>query len=78
MYPLDPTIPLQVFQRREDGTEDRRGFGDVLGEFWLGNDKLHRLSVQDEYELRIDLEAFNGDTSYAVYDSFWIGDLHAN
>ncbi|XP_072029556.1 microfibril-associated glycoprotein 4-like [Amphiura filiformis] len=75
-----------LFQRRHDGSEDfdrgwgsyRRGFGDLHSEFWLGNDKLHRLSFQDEYELRIEMELFNGTKAFAIYSSFWVGDVHAN
>ena len=80
------THAVQVFQRRQDGSVDfdkgwgsyRRGFGDLLGEFWLGNDKLHRLSFQDEYELLIELEHFNGSSAFARYANFWLGDVHAN
>ncbi|XP_078606444.1 uncharacterized protein LOC144879090 [Branchiostoma floridae x Branchiostoma japonicum] len=73
-----------VFQRRQDGSVDfyldwksyKKGFplGSVSGEFWLGNDNLHRLTTQKAYELRVDLEAVDGATAYAVYDSFSVGD----
>ena len=70
--------PTQVFQRRQDGSVDfyrnwessRQGFGDLSGEFWLGNDNLHRLTAQGEYRLRVNLGDFNGNTAYAVYDTF--------
>ena len=56
----------------------RRGFGSLEGEFYLGNDYLHRLTTQDEYELRIDLEDFEGNVKYAVYDLFEIGGVNEN
>ena len=67
-----------VFQRRQDGSEDfyrgwsdyKVGFGDVNGEFWLGLDKLHRLSNSGQNILRIDLMDFDGSTAYAKYGSF--------
>ena len=67
-----------VFQKRLDGsvdfyrgwTEYKRGFGNLTGEFWLGLDKLHRLTSSGKYKLRVDLEDFEGSTSYAEYDLF--------
>ncbi|XP_078664669.1 microfibril-associated glycoprotein 4-like [Branchiostoma floridae x Branchiostoma belcheri] len=72
-----------VFQRRQDGTVDfYRGWADyktgfpsnLNGEFWLGNDKLHRLTEQKAYGLRVDLEDTTGNTAYAAYSSFSITD----
>ncbi|XP_071796011.1 angiopoietin-related protein 7-like [Asterias amurensis] len=75
-----------VFQRRQDGSVDfyldfanySLGFGNLEGEFWLGNDYLHRLTAQGEYELRVDLSSFEEESSYAVYDSFSIADASDN
>ncbi|XP_035659055.1 ficolin-1-like [Branchiostoma floridae] len=70
-----------VFQRRQDGTVDfyrnwidyKNGFPSNLnGEFWLGNDKLHRLTGQEAYSLRVDMEDVDGNTAYANYSSFSI------
>ena len=71
-----------VFQRRQDGSEDFYrgwddyvdGFGDLEGEFWLGLDKIHRIttSVSAGNTLRVDLEDFDGGTRYAKYSIFAI------
>ena len=69
-----------MFQKREDGSVDfflswkdyKRGFGDLTGEFWLGNDKIHRLTSDGNQELRVDLEDFEGNTAYAEYDKFGV------
>ncbi|XP_060575485.1 ficolin-1-like [Ruditapes philippinarum] len=59
-----------VFQRRQDGSVDffrdweeyKTGFGDLNGEFWLGNKYLNLLTNDDkQHELRIDMEDFNGN-----------------
>ena len=63
-----------VFQRRLDGSVDFYGFGDLNGEFWLGNDNLHRLTDTDDVILRVDLEDFDGDTRYAEYTTFKVAD----
>uniref|UniRef100_A0A8C4W1T1 Tenascin N n=1 Tax=Gopherus evgoodei TaxID=1825980 RepID=A0A8C4W1T1_9SAUR len=70
-----------VFQRRNTGQLDFykrwrnyvEGFGDPLGEFWLGLDKLHNLtsSTPIQYEIRVDLRTSN-DSVYAVYDFFQV------
>ena len=66
-----------VFQKRRDGSVDfyrawddyKRGFGNLTGEFWLGLDKIHRLTVNSSNKLRVDLERFNGDSAFAEYSS---------
>ena len=71
-----------VFQRRLDGSVDfyldwesyKNGFGDLKGEFWLGNDNLHRLTATDDVILRIDLEDFDGNMTYAEYTTFKVAD----
>uniref|UniRef100_A0A1A9WDG5 Fibrinogen C-terminal domain-containing protein n=1 Tax=Glossina brevipalpis TaxID=37001 RepID=A0A1A9WDG5_9MUSC len=71
-----------VIQKREDGSEDfqrnwvdyKSGFGNVLGEFWIGLDKLHALTTtQGRQELLIILEDYRGNTKYALYDAFEVG-----
>ena len=67
-----------VFQKRRDGSVDffrawddyKRGFGNLSGEFWLGLDKIHRLTVSGGYKLRVDLEDIHGKTAFAEYSSF--------
>ena len=69
-----------VFQKRLNGSVDfyrywndyKCGFGDLNGEFWLGLDKIHRLTSDDNNVLRIDLGDFEGNNSYAEYDLFGV------
>ena len=71
----------QSSKKRMDGSVDfyrgwadyQRGFGNLSGEFWLGLDKIHRLTSSGVYKLRADLEDFAGNTVYAEYDSFEVG-----
>nr|KAF6276800.1 tenascin XB [Myotis myotis] len=66
-----------VFQRRMDGRTDfwrdwedyAHGFGNVSGEFWLGNEALHSLTSHGDYSMRVDLRA-GGEVAFAQYDSF--------
>ena len=70
-----------VFQRRMDGSVDfyrnwtdyRQGFGNLSGEFWLGLDKIHRLT-SNATELRVDMQDFEGNSAYAQYTRFSVGD----
>ncbi|XP_038061090.1 ficolin-2-like [Patiria miniata] len=72
-----------VFQRRQDGSVDfyrnwaeyQSGFGDLSGEFWLGNDNLVSLTSDDSrgaWELRVDLEDWEGNTAWAKFADFQI------
>ena len=69
-----------VFQKRLDGLVDfflkwadyKSGFGDLNGEFWLGLDKIHRLTLDNNSMLRVDLEDFEGETRYAEYNLFGV------
>ena len=71
-----------VFQRRLDGSVDfyldwesyKNGFGDLNGEFWLGNDNLHRLTATDDVILRVNLEDFDRNKAYAEYTTFKVAD----
>lgn len=47
-------------------------------EFWLGNDNIHFISTQGEYELSIDLTNSLGNKYYAKYQNFRVGDELAN
>ena len=70
-----------MFQRRKDGSVDfyrdwadyKIGFGNVLGEFWLGLDYLYDMTANGQHELRIDMEDFEQNTSYAMYNTFKVG-----
>lgn len=67
-----------VIQRRQDGSVDfnrtwkeyKEGFGDLNGEFWLGNENIHKLTSQGDYSLRIDLEDWNNKHKHAFYQVF--------
>jgi len=74
-----------VFQRRQDGSVDfyrgwndyRSGFGQLTAEFWLGNDKIHRLTASRPSSLRVELEDWNRVRVYAKYGRFKVGDEQA-
>ena len=69
-----------VFQRRQDssvnfyrGWQDyKNGFGYLNGNFWLGLDKIHRLTKSGQNVLRVDLTDWTDDTAYAKYGSFFV------
>ena len=69
-----------VFQKRLNGSVDfyrdwndyKHGFGDLKSEFWLGLDKIHRLTSDGNSMLRVDLEDFEGNTRYAEYNLFGV------
>ncbi|KAL5012811.1 hypothetical protein ScPMuIL_011362 [Solemya velum] len=70
-----------VFQRRQDGSVDfyqdwasyETGFGDLMGEFWLGNSFIHDITQQGSYELMVNMSDFEGNSAYAHYNYFNVG-----
>ncbi|XP_028399998.1 uncharacterized protein LOC114523319 [Dendronephthya gigantea] len=71
-----------VFQKRHDGSQNfyrgwsdyKAGFGDLYGEFWLGSDKIHRLSKSGQNVLRVNLMDFDHVERYAKYGTFRVAD----
>ncbi|XP_017270397.1 fibrinogen-like 2a [Kryptolebias marmoratus] len=69
-----------VIQQRLDGSvsfnrtwaEYKKGFGNLRGEFWLGNDYIHLLTKAKDMILRIELEDFEGVREYAKYDQIYV------
>ncbi|KAI8747776.1 BgiBFREP12.17 [Biomphalaria glabrata] len=67
-----------IFQRRINGKVDfyrgwkeyRDGFGDFnIGDFYLGNENIFKLTSTGQYDLRIDLE-YNNTKYFAQYENF--------
>jgi len=54
--------------------EYKVGFNDTRGNYWLGNEQLHQLTVNGSYKLRLDLQRrdTNGTWDYAEYSSFTV------
>ncbi|KAL2097623.1 hypothetical protein ACEWY4_006830 [Coilia grayii] len=64
-----------VIQRRQDGSVDfdqlwqayQGGFGNLNGEFWLGLEKIHSLSKDGNYVLKVQLSDWRDDTETITY-----------
>ncbi|XKL65632.1 hypothetical protein PGB90_009052 [Kerria lacca] len=71
-------VAYTVIQRRINGMQDfnknwaeyARGFGDPTGEFWLGNEAIHRLTKNNDTMARIDFKDISGKSWYAEYSEF--------
>ncbi|XP_035391075.1 microfibril-associated glycoprotein 4-like [Electrophorus electricus] len=67
-----------VFQRRMDGSVNfyrpwkhyKNGFGNKYEEYWSGLENLYQLTRKRKYELRVDLQDFEGLTVNARYSFF--------
>ncbi|WAR00477.1 ANGP1-like protein [Mya arenaria] len=78
---VDP-VGYTVIQRRVDGLQDfdrgwleyKFGFGNIYGEFWAGNELIYELTKNNEYGLRVDIWDWEGNITYAEYDTFMITD----
>ena len=73
-----------VFQKRIDGSVDfnlnwsdyKHGFGNLSGEFWLGLERIHRLTSDNNSMLRVDMADFEGESTFAEYSSFGVRSEH--
>ncbi|KAL5008821.1 hypothetical protein ScPMuIL_014402 [Solemya velum] len=69
---------LTVIQRRTSGTlnfnrtwdEYKNGFGDLAGDFWLGNENIHSLTEDSALGLQIDLLVEDGTEHLISYFIF--------
>ncbi|KAH3750994.1 fibroleukin-like [Dreissena polymorpha] len=69
-----------VIQRRRYGTVDfdrsweeyKNGFGNLTGDFWLGNEYIYHMTKYQSRQLRIDMETFEGKKVYAMYNEFGV------
>lgn len=70
-----------IMQRRIDGSVDfnrtwqdyKHGFGNVSGEFWLGLERLHKLTTSRRYELYVQVVNMTDHVLNSRYDTFEIG-----
>ena len=73
-----------VLLKRQEGsvnfflnwTDYKIGFGDLEGEHWLGLENMYLLTHQssDPPQLRADLADWEGNTAFAKYNKFSVGD----
>lgn len=57
--------------------EYKHGFGDVRGEFWLGNEKIHQLT-EIPSQLRVEIKTKSNGNKYAKYSSFTVTNEASN
>ena len=54
-----------------DWDEYKNGFGDVRGEYWLGNEKIHQLT-EIPSQLRVEINTTTSGNKYAKYSNFTV------
>ncbi|XP_034483242.1 fibroleukin-like isoform X2 [Drosophila innubila] len=70
-----------VIQRRFNGSTDFEtdltdyydGFGKIKDDFWLGLERIHKITSHQRHELYIHIVGFDGKTHFAKYDNFVVG-----
>ncbi|XP_063406538.1 uncharacterized protein LOC134690494 [Mytilus trossulus] len=79
---IESGLKWTVIQRRLNFSENfkrnwqeyKNGFGDVHGEYWLGNDIIHMISQNGRHKIRIKLEKHTGEKFLADYSTFRVRD----
>ena len=74
-----------VFHKRFNGfvgfyrgwDEYKNGFGDLKGEFWLGNEKIHQLT-EIPSQLRVEINTTSSGYRYAKYSNFTVTNEASN
>ena len=74
-----------VFHKRFNGAWDfyrgweeyNNGFGDIRGEFWLGNEKIHQLT-EIPSQLRVEIKTKSDVDKYAKYSTFTVANEASN
>ncbi|XP_053547427.1 angiopoietin-related protein 7 [Bombina bombina] len=66
-------VGLTSFNR--EWKQYRDGFGNIRGDFWLGNEHIYRLTRRPTV-LRVELEDWEGNVRYAEYAQFSVSNEH--
>jgi len=56
-----------------DWVDYENGFGDLETDFWYGLKKMHCLTAQCQWEMRVDFQKQDGSWSYIHYNEFRVG-----
>ena len=75
-----------VLLRRKDGSKDfhlpfsryKKSLGNHFVNFWLGLNNMHLFASAEPHELRVELEDWEGNTTYAKYEHFYVNPAHFN
>ncbi|VDI45837.1 Hypothetical predicted protein, partial [Mytilus galloprovincialis] len=79
---VNETKRWTVIQRRINGCTDfyrgweayKEGFGNSSGEYWLGNENIHKIPSHGRHALRVELSDFDNQVRYVEYEMFSICD----
>lgn len=69
-----------IIHRRVDGSQSfekkwnefRDGFGSIRADFWMGLEKMHRITREGSYELMVIVRSFEGEEKRSTYKGFKI------
>ena len=82
----DMSTSMTTIQRRFDGsvdfqrtfTEYERGFGDVEGSYWLGNELIYDLTKIKNRTLLVEFEALDGEKNNTKFSNFILDGPHTH